>query len=225
MKKIVSALLSILVLGVMLTQNACRHKKIGLTFYVPLIFKKAATIKDGSYFIYKDSTDGILDSFYSESYHDVLFGQDGVTSYVDPNSYEQITYSLVDTFDNNLHFEAYNGGRGGSTFGFQFSGYIFGKGQAITLPFYNDSTYILRITSNGDTMILSTIALHPELIVGQHSYTQVYEQLNSYHFLNGASTSYMHTFYSVDSGLVKFRYKKDGEDWHVYELVKNKIIR
>jgi hypothetical protein len=188
--------------------------------------RRATNIKEGSYFIYKNTFNGTLDSFwvyhYSNDYGAVPHSE---------TAYERISYRMQDALGNSMNFS--------------YSQYKYNSRETIVVFINDEISFIpvLMIPFSENKEILSTDSdssktglqmrkIYSSLTVNGKSYSDVYE-VYAYHteLINNIQDTVLliHSFISLDAGLVKFTYhKKDSPSLIAqgsWEIEKSKIVR
>ena len=171
----------------------------------------AATVKEGSYFVYADSATQAQDSFRVIQYHN-----DSLCDDYRGNAAQYISY----TMRNEHHFDlAFTTGHG-------ITGFLepFGRVQYLWFPFTpgsmlgpqvpQDSLYDYQLTK-----------YHSALNLQGNTYKNVYEIRSRSISANKLDTNYVYTFYSAENGLVKYSTQYAHESRKTWELKSSHINR
>jgi hypothetical protein len=191
---------------------SCEHKKIYHYLQEPLL--TAATLKQGSYFIYRDSISGAEDSVWVANFSNEYYGIDELEAKVE-HYYQEIHIRLEDTSGLFMNIT------------YAVSGHPNIEAKMVKIGFSILAYMPFEINKNIQTDVYSGYLLqyYSTLQIRNKIYKHVYEIDNRLWSAGKTDTQYFHSFYSGDSGLVKFRTKFTGSDMEVWELVRSRIIR
>lgn len=194
-------------------------KKLKTVYITDPELLKAGNIREGSYFIFRDSTTGILDSYYVSYFNRYFKQPDESLGIVQPDEeYETIQYSI--SRDNNIVVSCQTGYYATFTYVFPRPGWSpLPPLRVLRVPFT-----ITEDIRHGYNQV--NVAWHDELWINGIKRKNVYEtqglQIDS---LAGTAAETLRMFYSPDEGLVKFCYTSYDSVYKVLELERSKIIR
>ena len=181
---------------------SCKQK----TYYVGSLLRKAVTVKDGSYFIYKDSVTGIEDSFWVFGYLNKVTEYGGDDSKIQ----EFIKFNMRNST--------------GRRFDFSVHARVDGNKEWIS-AYFNDSAYqsnFIPLTDPQATHVdinAAFVGKRDTLTIFSKDYYKVYIYTHV-----DSSSRYIKSSYSACDGLIKVEAKNGG--YHrVYELVKSYIAK
>lgn len=210
---IMKGLISTMVMFFLIT--ACKKPKTPVHRIENETIHKALEIKKGSYFIFKDSVSGEIDSAYVYEQTSVLFlyAQDVGDFYAEVLSYflqfNSFKLLIWSPMSNNWPSSNY----------------------AILSVYTNDTNYyepLLTLSTPHEKMYSdSNVAFEwhqvnhfDTLMIRGKPYMDVYECASK----KKDNTFNWHSYYSVESGLVKYSIEQDGSK-KVWEIERNQIIR
>ncbi|MEO6830693.1 MAG: hypothetical protein ABI378_00610 [Chitinophagaceae bacterium] len=174
--------------------------------------KDAATAKIGSYFVYQDSATGVTDSFFvnysSTSYY--RYSSSAIV-YHEIINYSATNDSLTGTglYQPAIKVEAYENAL---TLGIE-SHKLSVNGCAVILPFANGIQFKIDQTEGIGLNLIDNFAEKG------HSYGAVYEILA--HSYNYNQNTFLHSWFSLTNGLVKFNLSKGDTSFTYYQLRNN----
>lgn len=189
--------------------------------------RKALNTKEGSYFVYKNTLNGALDSFWVN-----YFSNDYNAAPNSKTAYESISYSMQDASYNTLSFDYSNRFKYNNceTMSLSINKEWF-LIPVLMIPF-NENTESLSTDSDSSKTGLQMRKLYSSLTINGRSLSDVYEvyAFNTELVNNIQDTVLLiHSFISMDAGLVKFTYRKKGSSslfaQGTWEMERSKIVR
>lgn len=196
---------------------SCGEKKSSCVFHdIHPKLIRAASIKEGSYFVYRDSIAGTLDSF--ETYR---YAIDSFCNTSTGASAWYVAYYIRNQSDFNIDFKS------GMESGKSMAGYFeyFGPVRYLYFPF-QVNTELGSIAPIDTLYSYQLINQYAIWTIRNQEYVDVYEIISRRLSADKTDTAYIHTFYSTESGLIKYRSRRNkNEDWKVWELERSNIIR
>ena len=172
--------------------------------------RDALNIKQGSYFIYKDSVNGELDTAIITRYSNYF-----VTKH--DNGDNQFEYIAIG--QENYMTDKYSFGATALPVAYDHINASIGfdspQVEMLELPFVKGKTYI---PYNGVVVIY--VNYYPSFTLNNNFYEDVYEVTTSY----TKEQFHFHSYFSLKSGLIKYTIQKENS-YGSYELIDSKIIR
>jgi hypothetical protein len=197
---------------------SCNNRSI---YNLPAEIAEAAHIKNGSYFVYKDSITGALDSFTTVDYLDELkLVTKSIFFSTKTEYYQEIIFSMLDTSQQKISFKA-NTTQATNCTAITLFITDKGVGTAMVDPMLYDSISLYEYASS--KAFSRVINKYPIITIQQQVYNNVFEILTT-SYVN-TDTQYVHTFFSTTSGLVKYRTRNNNDPWVVKELIRSEINR
>ncbi len=197
--------------GFLLFIFSCGKKGQCIFPVVDPVIAGAATIKEGSYFVYADSVTEATDSLW------VIRSR--IDSFCDPargNAAVNINYILSDKDNNTFSFTT---GQGITGF-FQ----SFGRVRYLHFPFVPGTTLGPQVPQ--DTLYDYELMRHyATLHLQGQDYADVYEIRSRRLSLNRQDTDYIYTYYSLNNGMVKYSTHYAGDSIRTRELKRSVIVR
>jgi hypothetical protein len=189
--------------------------------------RRANNIKQGSYYIYKNTLNGTIDSFWVYYFNNKY----NATPH-SKTAYESISYGIQDASNNTLLFD----------YSTQFK---YKNCETISLSInkewflipvlmipFNENTESISTDSDSSKTGLQMRNAYPSLIINGHPYADVYEV---YAFKTQLvdniqdTVLLIHSFISLETGLVKFTYHKKNSSsimaQGTWEIESSKIVR
>ena len=192
--------------------------------------RRAATIDVGSYFVYKDPTAllfGKLDSFgVTYNLNTGFYDYRGAGTDGPYHSYEILEYAMVNDVGDSLSFKA-------EGYTVPDSGYLKGsfilKEDSLSFsPYYlylpfNESA-VVPVADDG-TSASFALKYHASFAIGAEQYFDVYEMMTRQVTAGTTDTQYLHTYYSTQSGLIRYEARNGNGEWKLRELRRTKVLR
>jgi hypothetical protein len=181
--------------------------------------------KEGSYFVYKNTANGTTDSFWVSNYTDRFSTISGV-------SYEEISTNMHDISNNTLNFSysrqyRYKERETMVAFVNTVENFV----PVLIMPF-TENYESLTTDADSSKLGLQMRQLYSSLTVNGHSYVNVYEVYTfKTKLVNNVqdTVSLLHTFIAQDAGLIKFTFRRQGDNSIIandtWELERSMMVR
>ncbi|MBK7689605.1 MAG: hypothetical protein IPJ31_00260 [Bacteroidetes bacterium] len=211
-----------LVFFIILLNNSC--KKSGSKYYYinNAEIKKSVSFREGSYFIYKDSISGFTDSIWIYQTYNYMFDINQGSG--DEFAVEKCEYHLInnDSILGKVETIACNNGCE------NYFIYAFPACDLHTLS-QNCIVYGTQFRMHQKIGHASGYTIYQQyydsLFISNKMYYKVYQSINrGAQNLHPSDSTTLTSYYSLEQGQLKYSVKTDTS-YHVWEIVKNKIIK